>query len=83
MSNPATGSMSRAVFAAALSLTLAGLGHLFLGQWRGVWFALPSALLLYLHIAGLWEFADVMFLALGIFSAFDAFSIAHRGYGII
>jgi hypothetical protein len=40
-------------------------------------------LLLYCHFAELWEFADVAFLALGIFSAFDAFSLAQRGYGII
>lgn len=75
--------MWRAVFAAALSLALAGLGHLFLGQGRGVWLAIPSILLLYLHFGGLWEFADMAFLTLGIFSAFDAFSIAQRGYGII
>ena len=75
--------MGRAVFAAALSLALAGLGHLFLGQRRGIWFALPSILLLSLHFGGLWEFADVAFLTLGIFSAFDAFSIGQRGYGII
>ena len=75
--------MARAVFAAVLSLALAGLGHLFLSQRRGIWFAIPSLSLLYLHFAGLWEFADVAFLALGIFCAFDAFSIAQRGYGII
>ncbi len=75
--------MARAVFAAALSLALAGLGQIFLGHRRGFWFAIPSVLLLYLHFAALWEFADVAFLALGIFSAFDAFSIAQRGYGII
>jgi hypothetical protein len=78
----ATG-MGRAVLAAVLSLVLAGLGQIFLGHRRGFWFAIPSALLLYLHFAGLWEFADVAFLALGIFSAFDAFSLAQRGYGII
>ena len=75
--------MARALFAAALSLALAGLGHLFLAQQRGIWFAIPSLSLLVLHFAGLWEFADVAFVALGIFSAFDAFSIAQRGYGII
>ena len=73
----------RAVFAAVLCLALAGLGHIFIGQWRGIWFAIPSALLLYVHFAGLWEFADMAFLMLGIFSAFDAFSFAQRGYGII
>ena len=75
--------MARAIFAAALSLALAGLGHLYLGQRRGIWFAIPSLLLLFVYFAGLWEFADVAFVALGIFCAFDAFSIAQRGYGII
>ena len=90
MQQVATGNMElhvqgtgRAVFAAVLCLALAGLGHIFIGQWRGIWFAIPSALLLYIHFAGLWEFADVAFLMLGIFSAFDAFSFAQRGYGII
>jgi hypothetical protein len=73
----------RAIFAAALSLALPGLGHLFLGQRRGIWFAVPGVILLYLHFAGQWEFADVTFLGLAIFAAFDAFSIAHRGYGIV
>jgi hypothetical protein len=77
------GSTGRAVFAAALSLALPGVGHFFLAQRRGIWFAIPSVLLLYLHFAGLWEFADVAFLSLGIFCAFDAFSFAQRGYGII
>jgi hypothetical protein len=77
------GSTGRAVFAAVLSLALAGLGHLFLGHRRGIWFAIPSLLLLYLHFTGVFEFAAVAFLALGIFAAFDAFSIAQRGYGII
>lgn len=76
--------MGKAIFAAAISLVLAGLGHLFLGLWpRGLAFAMPSGLLLYLHLTGQWDFAYVLFLALGIFSAFDAFSFAQRGYGII
>jgi hypothetical protein len=74
--------MGRAIFAAALSLVLGGLGHGFLGLWRGLWFAIPSTFFLYLHFAGAWEYADVAFLAVGIVSAFDVFSIAHRGYGI-
>ena len=75
--------MGRALFAAALSLVLAGLGHFFLGLSRGVWFAVPSAGLLYLHFTGAFELADAFFMALGIFSAFDAFSFAWRGHGII
>ncbi len=75
--------MGWAIFAAVLSLVLAGLGHFFLGLWRGVWFAVPSTLFLYLYWANIWEFADVVFLSLGIFAAFDAFSFARRGHGII
>jgi hypothetical protein len=75
--------MARAIFAAALSLALPGLGHFFLGQRRGIWFAVPGLILLYLHFARLWDFADVTFLGLAIFAAFDAFSIAQRGYGIV
>jgi len=74
--------MGKALFAAALSLVLAGLGHIFLGLRRGVWFLGPSAILLYLHFTGAFEFADAFFMALGIFSAFDAFSFAQRGHGI-
>ena len=75
--------MRRAIFAVALSLVLPGLGHFFLGLRRSVWFAVPSAVLLYLYWANLWEFADVAFLSLGIVAAFDAFSFARRGHGII
>jgi hypothetical protein len=75
--------MGRALFAAGLSLVLAGLGHVFLGLWRGLWFAVPSLFLLYLYWMEQWEYADVVFLSLGIFAAFDAFSIARRGHGII
>ena len=75
--------MGKALVAAALSLVRAGLGHAFLGLWRGLWFAVPSAFLLYLYWAGEWEYADVVFLSLGIVAAFDAFSFAKRGYGII
>lgn len=75
--------MGKAIFAAALSLVLAGLGHVFLGLSRGMWFAFPSIFLLYLYWTGQWEYADVFFLSLGIFAAFDAFSFAQRGYGIV
>lgn len=64
-------------------MVLAGLGHMFLGLWRGLWFAVPSMFLLYLYWMEQWEYADVVFLSLGIFAAFDAFSIARRGHGII
>jgi len=75
--------MVRAIFATALSLVLPGLGHFFLGLRRSVWFAVPSVVLLYLYWASLWEFADVVFVSLGIFAAFDAFSFVRRGHGII
>ena len=75
--------MGRAIFAAALSLVLAGLGHFFLGLRRGVWFAVPSTVFLYFYLANLWVFADVAFLSLGVVAAFDAFSFARRGHGII
>jgi hypothetical protein len=74
--------MGKALFAAALSLVLAGLGHIFLGLRRGLWFIVPSAILLYLHFTNAFELADAFFMAVGIFAAFDAFSIAHRGHGI-
>src|SRR5207245_1014486 len=57
--------MGRAIFATVLSLVLPGLGHFFLGLRRGVWFAVPSVVLLYLYWASLWEFADVVFVSLG------------------
>jgi len=61
----------------------AGLGHFVLGFRRGVWLAVPSAVLRYLPWANLWEFADVVFLSLGIVAAFDAFSFARHRHGII
>jgi len=75
--------VGKPLLVAALSLVFAGLGHLAIGLPRGLWYAVPSGILLYLHVSGQWEFADVAFIALGIFSAFDAFSFAHRGYGIV
>ena len=75
--------MGRAIFAAALSLVFAGLGHFVLGFRRRVWLAMPSAVLRFLPWANLWEFADVVFLSLGIVAAFDAFSFARHRHGII
>ena len=75
--------MWKVFVAAALSLVLAGLGHAFMGLWRGLWFAVPSTFLLYLYWSGEWEYADVVFLSLGIFAAFDAVSFAKRGHGIV
>lgn len=75
--------MGKALFAAGLSLVLAGLGHIFLGLRRGLWFAVPSAILLYLAFTEAYELADAVFLSVGIFAAFDAFSFARRGHGIV
>jgi len=77
--------MGKALFTIALSLVLAGLGHVFLGLWRGLWFAIPSLFLLYIYWGGLWDqdMAMAVFISLGILSAFDAFSFAKRGYGIL
>lgn len=77
--------MGRALFAAGLSLVLAGLGHFFLGLKRGFFFVLPSAVLLYVFRAELFdeELTMAFFLSLGIFAAFDAFSFAKRGHGIV
>ncbi len=75
--------MGRALVAAVLSLVLAGLGHFFLGLKRGIWFAAPSLILLYLAFIEAYELAGAVFLSFGIFAAFDAFSFAHRGHGII
>jgi hypothetical protein len=79
--------MGRALFAAGLSLVLAGLGHFFLGLKRGFFFVLPSAVLLYVYVfrAELFdkELTMAVFLSLGIFAAFDAFSFAKRGHGIV
>jgi hypothetical protein len=77
--------MGRALFAAGLSLVLAGLGHFFLGLKRGFFFVLPSAVLLYVFRAELFdkELTMAVFLSLGIFAAFDAFSFAKRGHGIV
>lgn len=75
--------MGKALFAAGLSLVLAGLGHIFLGLQRGLWFAAPSAVLLYLAFTEAYELADAVFLSVGVFAAFDAFSFARRGHGIV
>src|SRR2546422_957142 len=45
--------MGRAIFATAVSLVLPRLGHFFLGLRRGVWFAVPRVVLLYLYWASL------------------------------
>jgi hypothetical protein len=67
--------------AASLSV-LAGLGHLYLGEKSGYKFlAFGLGLLAISRI--LWPPAELLYLSFAIFSAFDAFSIAKRGHGLM
>lgn len=72
----------RPVIAAALSLVFAGLGHLYLRQYsRGAIFLVISGLVLMLSdYKPQIMLLNVFFF---IFSAFDAFSIGKRGFGIL
>ena len=70
-----------AVTAALLSMVFAGLGHLFLFHDRGLLF-FSLGIVLY-FFTPVWEFAFYLNAMLFVFSAVDAFSIAHRGFGII
>jgi hypothetical protein len=67
--------------AASLSI-VAGVGHLYLGEKRGyAVFAFGMALLIISRV--LWRPAELLYISLAIFSAFDAFSIAKRGHGLM
>jgi hypothetical protein len=67
--------------AASLSI-LAGVGHLYLGEKRGyVVFLFGMLLLLLSRIV--WRPAELLYISLAIFSAFDAYSIAKRGHGLM
>lgn len=66
--------------AATLSV-LAGVGHLFLGLSRGYVF-LASGLALIIISKFFWPVGWLFYASLAIFSAFDAFSFAKRGYGL-
>ncbi|MEE9205199.1 MAG: hypothetical protein V3U08_09285 [Nitrospirales bacterium] len=68
------------VRAASLSI-VAGVGHLYLGEKRGyVLLAIGVALLLVSRV--FWPKAELLYLALAIVSAFDAYGIAKRGHGL-
>ncbi|MBI3802167.1 MAG: hypothetical protein HY282_00190 [Nitrospirae bacterium] len=72
----------RPILAALLSLVFAGLGHLFLRQYlRGVLFIFFA-----LSLLGISDYsprAMMLNIILFVFSAFDAFSFAKRGFGVI
>ncbi len=68
------------VRAASLSI-VAGFGPLYLGEKRGhVLLAIGVALLLVSRV--FWPKAELLYLALAIVSAFDAYGIAKRGHGL-
>lgn len=67
--------------AAATLSVLAGVGHLFLGEQRGYVF-LASGLGLIIISKFFWPVGWLFYLSFAIFSAFDAFSFAKRGYGL-
>jgi hypothetical protein len=67
--------------AASLSL-VAGVGHLYLGEKRGYTIFIFGMALLIISRT-LWPPADLVYVSLVIFSAFDAYSIAKRGYGLM
>ena len=67
--------------AAVLSI-LPGTGHLYLGEKKGYGILIFSVSLL-LVARWLWEPAELLYLSFAIFAAFDAFSIAKRGHGLV
>jgi hypothetical protein len=69
------------VRAATLSM-LAGLGHLYLGEKSGYTFLAFGTTLIVVSRT-IWPPAELLYLSFAIFSAFDAFSIAKRGHGLM
>ena len=67
--------------AASLSI-VTGVGHLYLGEKRGVVIFLFGMGLLILSRT-LWPPAELLYISLVIFCAVDAYSIAKRGYGLM
>ncbi len=67
--------------AASLSL-IAGVGHLYLGEKRG-YVVLAFGVALILISRFIWPPAEVLYISLAIFSAFDAYSFAKRGHGLM
>jgi hypothetical protein len=66
--------------AASLSV-LPGLGHLYLGEKQGYYIVAFSFILLLISWF-VWQPAELLYLSVAIFSAFDAYSIAKRGHGL-
>lgn len=67
--------------AASLSV-VAGLGHLYLGEKSGYTF-LAFGLTLLVISRTIWPPAELLYVSFAIFSAFDAYSIAKRGHGLV
>ncbi len=67
--------------AASLSV-MPGAGHLYIGEKRG-YTLLVSALTLLLVSRLIWPPAELFYLSLAIFSAFDVYATVKRGYGLI
>ena len=67
--------------AAGLSI-VPGLGHLYIGEKRG-YAILAIGLTLLLISRLVWQPADLFYLSIAIFSAFDAFAIVKQGRGLI
>lgn len=67
--------------AASLSI-IAGVGHLYVGEKRG-YVLLACGAILFLISRLIWPPAELLYVSLAIFSAFDAYSIAKRGHGLI
>lgn len=69
------------VRAAGLSL-VPGAGHLYLGEKKG-WWIVAFSIGLFVICRTVWEPAELLYLSMIVFSAFDAFSIAKRGHGLM
>lgn len=66
--------------AASLSI-LPGLGHVYIGEKRG-YLLLPIGVTLFLVSRLFWLPAELFYAILVIVSAFDAYAIVKRGYGL-
>jgi hypothetical protein len=66
--------------AASLSI-VTGIGHLYIGEKRG-YLLLAIGAALFLISRFLWPPAELFYVMLVIVSAFDAYAIVKRGYGL-
>ena len=66
--------------AASLSI-VPGVGHLYLGRKRGYGFLILAGIVLLVSWF-YWPRVEVLYPSLAIFSGFDAYAIAKRGYGL-